>query len=136
MGRFFLDFWTGSWPTVAGCVLLALMASRLLRSDQRLRLVLITFGIWLAVAATNWLRLAYFLRGHSSWSIPMSHAWNTSAWSGVWLALVALVSYALTRFRWPSAIQLACAVGVAFLLPPLTSAGLLFVGCLFFGECP
>ena len=136
MGRFFLDFWAGSWPTVAGCVLVALIGSSLGRSHQRLTLVVIAIGIWLAIAATNWLRLDHFLREHSNWSIPMRQAWYTSAWSGVWLILVAFASYALTRFRWPSAVGLACAVGIALLLPPLTSAGLLFVGCLLFGECP
>jgi hypothetical protein len=136
VGRFFLDFWAGSWPTVAGCVLVALIGSSLGRSHQRLTLVVIAIGIWLAIAATNWLRLDHFLREHSNWSIPMSQAWYTSAWSGVWLILVAVASHTLTRFRWPSAVGLACAVGIALLLPPLTSAGLLFVGCLLFGECP
>ena len=136
MGRFFLSFWAGSWPTVAASVLIALIGSSLVRSHQRLTLVVITISIWLAVAATNWFRLAHFLREHSNWSIPMRQAWYTSAWSGVWLALVAFATYALTRFRWPSAVRLACAVGIAVLLPPITSAGMLFAGCLFLGECP
>jgi len=136
LGRFFLNFWIGSWPTVAGCVLVAVIASRPLVPISRSLRALITLGIWFAVAGTNWLRLVHFLREHSEWSIPMSYAWYTSAWSGVWLALVAFASYGLRRLRWASTVQLACAIGIALFLPPLASAALMLMGCLLLGQCP
>jgi integral membrane sensor domain MASE1 len=124
------------WPLIVGAVLLALLATTLLRGRSYLALSVTTISIALAVAIVNWLRMRHYLSEHPRFFYPTRELWIDAAWYAVYLAIIAAATHGVTRLRWPLAVQVAAAVGIAVLLPPGATVTMLFVGCYFFAACP
>ena len=108
----------------------------LLRGRGHLALLVATISIALAVATVDWLRMWHYLSEHPRSSYPMRNLWIDAAWDAVYVAFIAAAVHGLTRLHWSPRVQVAAAVGVAVLLPPVASLTMLFVGCYFFGAGP
>jgi len=136
LARFLAEFFSSDWPLIAGVVLLALLATTLLRRRGYFSLLATTISIALAVAIVNWLRMRHYLSEHPRSFYPMRNLWIDAAWDAVYVGFIAAAAHGLTRLRWSPGVQVAAAVGLAVLLPPAMSLTMLFVGCYFFAACP
>ena len=136
MGSILIDFARHNWPVMAGALAIALVGTLVARRRGLGLLLVVGLVTWTALTITNQVRLTRFLRHNPTWSVPSSEIWVDSAWGGLMLALVVVVVALIARRRWPLAVQLSAAVGLAVVIPPFGAAGLLVVGCYVFGSCP
>ena len=135
LAHFFASFYRDNWPVIVAGVVLACAGPLLIRLRGPFGLLFGAAALWLCVAMANWLRLRHFLAVNPRWSRPMSDAWYDSAWDAVWLTLVVVVLYRLSRRGLGIGVSTAGALAVALLAPPVVSVAILFVGC-FLGGCP